>query len=90
MFDDTCYFLPCQTEHDARTFAQLLNSKAAKGFFRSFIFWDAKRPITAQLLASLDLAMLAEEAGISLPVLLDAPKKTKSKNPRGSVRQLAL
>ena len=90
VFDDTCYFLPCQTEHDARTFAQLLNSQAAKGFFRSFIFWDAKRPITAQLLASLDLAMLAEEVGISLPVLEDAPKKTKSKNPRGSVRQFAL
>ena len=82
VLDDTCYFLPCQTEHDAKALAQLLNSQAAKGFFQSFIFWDAKRPITAQLLASLDLEMLAEEAGISLPVWADAPKTIKSKKSR--------
>lgn len=68
VLDDTCYFLPCQTESDAKTLIKMLNSKAAKGFFRSFIFWDAKRPITAQLLASLDLRKLAKEIGISLPL----------------------
>ena len=68
VLDDTCYFLPCNTEDDARLLVELLNSKAAKGFFRSFIFWDAKRPITAQLLATLDLGKLAREAGVSLPV----------------------
>ena len=67
VLDDTCYFLPCRTEHDARLLAELLNSKAARGFFRSFIFWDAKRPITAQLLAGLDLGILSEEVGVSLP-----------------------
>ncbi len=72
VLDDTCYFLPCQTEHDAKLLAKLLNSKAARGFFRSFIFWDAKRPITAQLLANLDLRMLAAEAGVSLPAGSDA------------------
>ena len=72
VLDDTCYFLPCQTEHDAKLLAELLNSKAAKGFFRSFIFWDAKRPITAQLLANLNLRMLATEAGVSLPAGSDA------------------
>ena len=75
VLDDTCYFLPCQTEHDARLLAELLNSKAARGFFRAFIFWDAKRPITAQLLASLDLGMLAEEAGVSLPAWSDSPQR---------------
>ena len=75
VLDDTCYFLACQTEDDARLLAELLNSKAARGFFRSFVFWDAKRPITAQLLASLDLGMLAEEAGVSLPVWSDAQQK---------------
>ena len=79
MLDDTCYFLPCHTENDAKALAQLLNSQAAKGFFRSFIFWDAKRPITAQLLASLDLEMLAEETGDSLPVWTETPKTIKSK-----------
>ncbi|MCS1408766.1 MAG: hypothetical protein M2R45_01943 [Verrucomicrobia subdivision 3 bacterium] len=75
VLDDTCYFLPCQTEHDAQVLAELLNSEAAKVFFYSFIFWDAKRPITAQLLESLDLGMLAEEAGVSLPVWSDVPQQ---------------
>ena len=71
MLDDTCYFLPCNSERDAKLLADLLNSEAAKGFFRSFIFWDAKRPITIQLLASLDLGMLAKEAGLRLPAWTD-------------------
>ena len=71
MLDDTCYFLPCKTEADARLLVELLNSKTAHGFYRSIIFWDAKRPITAQLLATLDLGTLAEEFGVSLPVWSD-------------------
>ena len=71
MLDDTCYFLPCEAETDARLLVELLNSRAAKGFLRSFIFWDAKRPITAQLLATLDLRALAEESGVSLPMWSD-------------------
>lgn len=67
VFDDTCYFLPCRTEDDAQVLYELLNSKAAKGFFHSFIFWDAKRPITAQLLGTLDLRRLAQESGLPLP-----------------------
>ena len=72
VFDDTCYFLPCRTERDAKLLADLLNSEAAKSFFHSFIFWDAKRPITAQLLAGLDLGILAREAGVQLPSWSDA------------------
>ena len=71
LLDDTCYFLPFQKEDDARLFADIINSKSARGFFRSFIFWDAKRPITVQLLGSLDLGMLAKEIGISLPAWSD-------------------
>ena len=81
VLDDTCYFLPCQTEHDSRILAELLNSKAAKGFFRSFIFWDAKRPITAQLLSSLNLGMLAEEAGVSLPAWSDTASRCSIAEP---------
>ena len=65
VLDDTCYFLPCNTEDDAAVLLELLNSRAAKGFFDSFVFWDEKRPITAQLLGSLDLNVLAEECGMS-------------------------
>ena len=67
VLDDTCYFLPCETEEDAEVIRGLLNSEAAKGFFKSFVFWDAKRPITAGLLDSLDLARLAARYGASLP-----------------------
>lgn len=50
VLDDTCYFLPCRTRRDSELLARLLNSPASKGFLRSRVFWDAKRPITAQLL----------------------------------------
>ena len=63
VLDDTCYFLPCQSEHEAGQLASLLNSEEAKGFFDAFIFWDAKRPITASLLSSLDLDALAAQCG---------------------------
>ena len=73
VFDDTCYFLPCATEGDAAIISGLLNSEAARGFFRSRIFWDAKRPVTAEVLRSLDIARLAEEVGVALPGWSDAP-----------------
>ncbi len=42
---------------------ELLNSKQAQQFYRSFIFWDAKRPVTAKILHKLDLFALAKELG---------------------------
>lgn len=63
MLDDTCYFLPCYSEDQAEKLVEILNAKEAKGYFNSFVFWDAKRPITISLLSTLDLAALAEECG---------------------------
>ena len=60
MVDDTCYFLPCTNRNEAVLCADLLNSKAAHEFLRAFIFWDAKRPITAHILKRLDLRALAK------------------------------
>jgi hypothetical protein len=37
----------------------MVMSDPAREFWSAFIFWDAMRPITAQLLNSLDLARLA-------------------------------
>ena len=73
VLDDTCYFLPCSTQEDAESLVALLNSKEAKGFFQSFVFWDSKRPITAQLLATLDLTKLAGEFGVRLPTSSGVP-----------------
>ena len=41
--------------------ASILNSDAAKEFYNAFIFWDAKRPITADILKRLDLLKLAKQ-----------------------------
>ena len=74
--DDTCYFLPCKTGEEAGLLAKLLNSQTAKSFFSSFVFWDAKRPITAQLLAMLDFEALGKEAGVELtPFWLRSEKR---------------
>lgn len=71
MLDDTCYFLPCQTDEDVKIFLRLVNSSAAQEFLQSLIFWDSKRPITAQILSSLNLVALADEVGVSLPMWSD-------------------
>ena len=53
-------FSQCTNRDEAILFADLLNSKAAREFLHAFIFWDAKRPITADILKRLDLIALAE------------------------------
>lgn len=67
VLDDLSYFLPCTEAHEAETIAALLNSSAARKFYESFIFWDAKRPITVDVLARLNLEALGRELGIALP-----------------------
>jgi hypothetical protein len=63
MLDDTSYFLPCDNEGQAQCLASLVNSDVAQSFYRAFIFWDNKRPITADLLGRLDLRAVARELG---------------------------
>ena len=87
VLDDTCYFIPCQSEEEANRLAGLLNSEVASEFFRSFIFWDAKRPITASILGRLSLVALARELGAEETIMgfLSARESTAP-----SHRQLAL
>ncbi|HTU88513.1 MAG TPA: hypothetical protein VMF69_00310, partial [Gemmataceae bacterium] len=49
------------TQAQAEYLAALLNSPTAQAFYRAFVFWDTKRPITADLLRRLDLRRIAEE-----------------------------
>lgn len=58
VLDDTCYFLPFETKVEANKICDLLNSKAGQEFFRAFIFWDAKRPITVEILQKLNILEL--------------------------------
>ncbi len=63
VLDDTCYFLPCRTKEEAQFLKELLNSKIASEFFQAYIFWDAKRPVTIDILERLNLVALARELG---------------------------
>lgn len=65
VLDDTCYFVACTSEPEADLLIVLLDSEAAHEFYRAFIFWDSKRPITADLLDRLDLRALAAELGLA-------------------------
>ena len=64
-FDDTCYFLPFATEEEASVVAAILNSAPCLEFLQSLIFTGSKRPITVDLLHRLDLAAIAQAAGLS-------------------------
>ena len=59
--DDTCYFIPCNCEEETNFVANLLNSKIAKSFIHSLVFFDAKRPLTVDILKRIDLKKLAEK-----------------------------
>ncbi len=63
VLDDTCYFFPCESEEECNFLYELVMSDPARSFWSAFIFWDAKRPITAQLLNSLDLMALIRVLG---------------------------
>jgi hypothetical protein len=65
IFDDTVYFLPFQSRGEAETVLELLNHDAARSFLQSMIFWDEKRPVTAELLRRLDIVKLAKALGCS-------------------------
>lgn len=73
VLDDTCYFLPCDSESAARQLAEMLNSEVSREFFKAFVFWDAKRPITTELLQRLDLVKLAEELKVDWKPFVHSP-----------------
>jgi hypothetical protein len=64
-FDDACYFLPFEDEHEARVVAEVLNSPICRQFLASLTFTDSKRPFTVELLQRLNMRAIAEAAGFS-------------------------
>ena len=74
--DDTINFIACQSKEEADFFLRILNSQLAREFFSAFIFWDAKRPITTEILQKLNLLTLAEQLGESIQ--LSEPLETKA------------
>ena len=60
VLDDTCYFVPCASQEEAHFICDLLNTDVCQRFLRSLVFFDAKRPITIDVLNRIDLRRLAE------------------------------
>lgn len=58
MFDDTCYFVPCNSAEQACILAALLNDPGCLAFVNSLVFLDSKRPITKKVLQRVDLSAL--------------------------------
>ena len=64
MLDDTCYFISCKNEKEAVFISQLLNSPISIDFIHSLVFFDAKRPVTIDVLKRIDLRKLATKLGV--------------------------
>lgn len=58
VFDDASAFLSLESQVQAEQAARLFNSIPAREFWESLVFWDAKRPITIELLRTLSLQKL--------------------------------
>lgn len=63
VFDDTVNFIALDNEEEARDLANILNSQIAETFYNAFVFGDSKRPVTVQLLKSLDIDELLTQSG---------------------------
>lgn len=76
VLDDTCYFLPCESQEEADFFAGMLNSDTAIRFLHSLVFFDSKRAVTIDVLRRIDLKKLAERLGLqeyATQYLINAP-----------------
>lgn len=90
VLDDTSYFLSCDDEEEARYLSSLLNSAPAQGFLRSLVFWDSKRPITADLLRRISLVELARELGSETTMQGYLSKRTPLPVPQASSQRQQL
>ncbi len=55
VFDDTVYFLGCETRAEAEALLNLLQAERTQRFLDALIFWDEKRPVKAAVLNQLRL-----------------------------------
>ncbi|MBE3559266.1 MAG: SAM-dependent methyltransferase [Ktedonobacteraceae bacterium] len=65
-FDDTCYFLACESARQAALISSLLNNPLCLNYLQSIIFWDAKRPVTKKVLQRIDLRALLKQVDTQL------------------------
>ena len=80
VFDDTCYFLPAKSYEEGVILFSLLDHPVTHDFYNAFIYWDAKRPVTKQILQQLDMKKLLKEIGYS--TFLDILQETYQNIPK--------
>ena len=88
VLDDTCYFFSCQSEQECSVLHELVQSEPAREFWSAFVFWDAKRPITAQILNLLDFTALARAAGMESEIARVLAERQLVRYTEGSHQQL--
>jgi hypothetical protein len=88
VLDDTCYFFSCQSELECNVLHNLVQSEPAREFWSAFVFWDAKRPITSQILNLLDFAALARTAGMESEIARVIAERQLVPYTEGSHQQL--
>jgi len=64
VLDDTCYFLACRTKEEADIIMRIIESRVAQEILTAHIFWDAKRPITRDVLSALDITAIARKLDV--------------------------
>ena len=82
MVDDTCYFIPCESEEEAVLVADLLNSEVCINFIKSLVFFDAKRPVNIDILRRVDIKKLAEAQNLTDIVLQYLPYAQQFMSPQ--------
>lgn len=60
LFDDTCYFLPCDSPQLAAVLVVLLNDERVLAFIKAQTMQKGKRPVTKKVLKRIDLDALFE------------------------------
>jgi hypothetical protein len=60
--DDTCYFLPCQSAHEAALLTAICNDPLCLGAIETLSFPDAKRPVTKVLLQQIDFSAILKHS----------------------------
>ena len=66
----------------------MIQSQPAQEFLSALVFWDAKRPITAQILNLLDLAVLARFLGMESKTTRVLAERQLVRYTEGSHQQL--
>ena len=88
VLDDTCYFFPCRSEQECNVLYDLVQSEPAREFWSALVFWDAKRPVTAQLLNLLDLDALARVTGLGSEVARILAERQLERYTKGARQRL--